>query len=127
MLGILGADVPLATRVQLLGYYLILGQRSPEQVFEQAMQSLNLLTEESIPRYIYEMGTKTGDAEWLDHAVWLAAAMGFDGAVPFTINKEYQVRQQHKAYESDWGNHALAAAPLWAATLPALNSRVQIP
>lgn len=125
--GLLGAEVSLETRLQLLGYYFLLGSRSPEQVFESAMIQLNHLTGEEIPRYIYEMGTKTGDPEWLDHAVWLAAAMGFDGAVPFTMNKEYQVAHLEKPYESDWGQHAINAAPLWANTLHVLNSRTTVP
>ncbi len=118
-------DIPFDGWVTLLGYYM-LGKRSPEQVFEGGLRTLAELTRGEVPFHIYEIGSKQGDIEWIDHAFWLLAALGGDGAYPFIYDKQYQIKKYNKPYEADWSRNLGRGAEVYAQSLHVLNSRANI-
>src|SRR5690606_30678684 len=111
--------------LQLLLCYFV-GKRSPEQVFGPPIKSLMKLTRGNIPLYIYEMGSKTGDVEWLDYTLWLIAAYGGDGAIQFIYDKEYQIVEQEKFFEGNWAANIHKVAERYSETIPMLNSRYRL-
>lgn len=120
----INTDVSFESWLQLLAYYFVLGKRSPEQVFENSLVNLKRLTNENIPLYIYEFGSKEGDVEWLDHTVWLAASYGADGAFPFIYDKEYQVKKWNKPYEANWRKTLPEAVSKYSESIRILNNRM---
>src|SRR5690606_7180363 len=117
-------DISFSGWLQLLLCYLV-GKRSPVDVFGNSIKSLYQVTEGSIPLYIYEMGSKNGDVEWLDYTLWLIAAYGGDGAFPFIYNKDYQVTAYNKFYEADWSRNMQDVSQMYGNTVRILNSRIE--
>lgn len=114
-------DISFEIWLQLLFYY-VAGRRTPEEVFKGPLEKLSELTQGNLPMYIYEIGSKKGDEEWIIYALWLLAALGGDGGMLFIYNKEYQVKQG-KPFEANWAERITNIIELLAQSLAILKNR----